>query len=91
MLSSLLYRLGVYKICKTGKLFLTWQIVVTILQGVTAQFPCRWDEVLEFRTRNTMSPEQATRKLLYDKNQQIHFAQQALQHGGYPPPMMPGN
>merc|ERR1711860_405113 len=50
------------------------QIIVTILQGVTAQFPCRWDEILEFRRTHIGSPEQATRTLLYQKNQ-LHFAQ----------------
>ena len=50
-------------------LFVTLQIVVSILQGVSAQFPCRWDEILEFRRNHIGSPEQATRTLLYQKNQ----------------------
>jgi len=54
--------------------FVECQIIVTILQGVTAQFPCRWDEVLEFRRSHIGTPEQATRTLLYQKNQ-LHFAQ----------------
>lgn len=60
------------------------QIIVTILQGVTAQFPCRWDEILEFRRTHIGSPEQATRTLLYQKNQ-LHFAQtQQQQQQFYP-------
>ena len=50
-------------------LIVTLQIVVSILQGVSAQFPCRWDEILEFRRNHIGSPEQATRTLLYQKNQ----------------------
>ena len=50
-------------------MFATLQIVVSILQGVSAQFPCRWDEILEFRRNHIGSPEQATRTLLYQKNQ----------------------
>ena len=50
-------------------MFVTLQIVVSILQGVSAQFPCRWDEILEFRRNHIGSPEQATRTLLYQKNQ----------------------
>ena len=50
-------------------MIVTLQIVVSILQGVSAQFPCRWDEILEFRRNHIGSPEQATRTLLYQKNQ----------------------
>ena len=52
---------------------------------MTAQFPCRWDEVLEFRRSHIGTPEQATRTFLYQKNQ-LHFAQaHQQQHPGYGP------
>lgn len=53
---------------------------------MTAQFPCRWDEILEFRRCHVGSPEQATRTLLYQKNQ-LHFHQPGGSHvppGYYP-------
>ena len=60
------------------------QIVVSILQGVSAQFPCRWDEILEFRRSHIGSPEQASRTLLYQKNQ-LQYLQ------GYPGYYPPGH
>ena len=61
-----------------------FQIVVSILQGVSAQFPCRWDEILEFRRSHIGSAEQASRTLLYQKNQ-LQYLQTGYPGAYYPP------
>jgi len=52
------------------------QIAVSVMQGVSAQFPCTWEEVLDFRRDHVGPPEQAVRALVYMKNQ----LQYQLQH-----------
>lgn len=45
------------------------QIAAAIMQGVSAQFPCSWTEVLDFRRDHVGTPEQAVRAIVYFKNQ----------------------
>jgi len=63
------------------------QIAVSIMQGVSAQFPCTWEEVLDFRRDHVGPPEQAVRALVYMKNQlqfQLQQQQQRNPYGVYP-------
>ncbi len=46
------------------------QIAVGVMQGVNAQYPCSWSEVLNFRRDHVGTPEQAVRAIVYFKNQQ---------------------
>ena len=55
------------------------QIVVSIMQGVSAQHPCTWEEVLDFRRDHIGSPEQAVRSMVYLKNQMQYRQQQQQQ------------
>ena len=50
------------------------------MQGVYAQFPCTWEEVLEFRRDHVGPPEQAVRALVYMKNQFQYQMQQQPYH-----------
>ncbi len=46
-----------------------FQILANIVEGVSAHFPCTWEEALLFRRDHIGSPEQAVRSILYAKNQ----------------------
>jgi hypothetical protein len=54
-----------------------FQIIATIVQGVSANFPCTWEEALIFRRDHIGTPEQAVRSLVYLKNQMRY--QQGIQ------------
>ena len=43
--------------------------MVSIMQGVGAQLPCTWDDVIRYRREHVGSPEQAVRGITYIKNQ----------------------
>ncbi len=45
------------------------QIVVGVMQGVSAQYPCTWAEVVQFRSEHVGTPEQAIRAIVYYKSQ----------------------
>ena len=64
-----------------------FQIIASIVQGVSATFPtgCTWEEALVFRRDHIGGPEQAVRSLVYLKNQMRY--QQGLQAN----PGLPGN
>ena len=61
-----------------------FQIIASIVQGVSATFPCTWEEALIFRRDHIGTPEQAVRTLVYLKNQMRY--QQGMQAS----PGMPG-
>ena len=63
--------------------FFFFQIAVSIMQGVSAQFPCTWEEVLDFRRDHVGPPEQAVRALVYMKNQLQYQLQHQTQHLPY--------
>ena len=44
-----------------------FQILVTLVQGVSNTFPCSWDEAINFRRDHVGTPEQAVRSLVYMK------------------------
>jgi hypothetical protein len=48
------------------------QIVVSIVQRVSAHFTCTWEEALDFRRDHIGTTEQAVRALIYLKNQNRH-------------------
>ena len=60
------------------------QIIASIVQGVSAHFPCSWEEALVFRRDHIGTPEQAVRSLVYLKNQMRY--QQGMQAN----PVVPG-
>ncbi len=45
------------------------QIMVSVMQAVSAQWPCTWSEVLSFRRDHVGTPEQAARAIVYFKSQ----------------------
>ena len=46
-----------------SKIKFVFQIAVSIMQGVSAQFPCTWEEVLDFRRDHVGPPEQVSKAL----------------------------
>ena len=46
--------------------------MVSIVQRVSAHFPCTWEEALDFRRDHIGTTEQAVRALIYLKNQNRH-------------------
>ncbi len=48
---------------------LSLQIMVSVMQSVSAQCPCSWREVLAFRRDHVGTPEQAARAIVYFKSQ----------------------
>eukprot|EP00095_Tigriopus_kingsejongensis_P011905 maker-scaffold111_size354240-snap-gene-2.28 protein:Tk11905 transcript:maker-scaffold111_size354240-snap-gene-2.28-mRNA-1 annotation:"protein tamozhennic" len=56
------------------------QILISIVHGVSAQFPCTWTEALDFRREHIGTPEQAIRAIVYRQNQ--HSFRQGLTDAG---------
>ncbi|TRY62030.1 hypothetical protein TCAL_09093 [Tigriopus californicus] len=52
--------------------YMECQIIVSIVQGVSAQFPCSCEEAMNFRREHISTPEQAIRSIAYLKNQQCY-------------------
>ena len=54
--------------CRSKSSYL-FQIIVSIVQRVSAHFPCTWEDALDFRRDHIGTTEQAVRALIYLKNQ----------------------
>ena len=70
--------------CRSKSSYL-FQIIVSIVQRVSAHFPCTWEDALDFRRDHIGTTEQAVRALIYLKNQnrnQINSHQNQLNLSG---------